>query len=184
MAFDQLRDALTRTPVLLLPDLDVPFTVTKDASQMAIGAVLAQLGQEDRVLHPVAFESQKLREAERNYPVHELELLAVVHALHVWRVYLLGRHFKVVMDHHSLTFLQTQPTLSKRQAQWVEFLQEFDFEIVYKPGSSNQVADALSRIPEVAPRVSNVEIVQLGQGLGNSSLWVIRMIQYLKILYL
>ena len=57
LAFDLLRDALTRTPVLLLPDLDVPFTVTTDASQMAIGAVLAQLGREDGVLHPVAFES-------------------------------------------------------------------------------------------------------------------------------
>ena len=71
----------------------------------------------------------------------------------------------MVTDHHSLTFLQTQPTLSKRQVRWVEFLQEFDFEIVYKPGSSNQVADALSRRPEVTPRVSNVEIVQLGAGI-------------------
>ena len=160
-AFELLKGALMKTPVLLLPNLDIPFTVTTDASQTAIGAVLTQLGQDDGLSHPVAFESRKLKEAEQNYPVHELELLAIVHALRTWRVYLLGRHFQVFTDHHSLTYLQTQPSLSKRQARWVEFLQEFDFEIIYKPGKNNQVADALSRVSEVTQEIGNIEIVQL-----------------------
>ena len=94
-----------KTPVLLLPNLDIPFTVTTDASQAAIGAVLSQLGQDDGLSHPVAFESRKLKEAEQNYPVHELELLAIVHALRTWRVYLFGRRFQVFTDHRSLTYL-------------------------------------------------------------------------------
>ena len=63
-----------------------------------------------------------------------------------WRHYLLGNHFIVVTDHNSLKYLQTQPTLSRRQAIWSEFLAEFDFEIVYRPGKGDVVADALSRL--------------------------------------
>jgi len=83
--------------------------------------------------------------AELNYPIHEKELLAIVHALKVWRVYLEGHHFKIITDHKSLCYFNTQPTLSRRQARWNELLQEYDFEIIYKPGKTNVVADALSR---------------------------------------
>ena len=83
---------------------------------------------------------------EINYPTHERELLAVIHALRVWRHYLLGKRFKIFTDHHSLKYLMTQPNLSKRQARWVEMLAEFDFEVVHRPGKSNVVADALSRL--------------------------------------
>ena len=83
---------------------------------------------------------------ELNYATHERELLALIHSLCTWRHYLLGNHFIVVTDHNSLKYLQTQPTLSRRQARWSEFLSEFDFEIVYRPGKGNVVADALSRL--------------------------------------
>jgi transposase InsO family protein len=97
----------------------------------------------------VAFESRKMTAAELNYPVHEKELLAIVHALRVWRHYLHGAPFKVVTDHASLRFLDTQPTLSRRQARWMELLQEYEFKIVYRPGKDNPVADALSRRPDL-----------------------------------
>jgi RNase H-like domain found in reverse transcriptase len=72
-----------------------------------------------------------------------------VHALKIWRVYLDGNHFTVVTDHHSLRYLQTQPSLSRRQARWSEELQEYDFDIIYKPGRTNVPADALSRRPDL-----------------------------------
>ena len=84
--------------------------------------------------------------AKVNYATHERELLAIIHALRTWRHYLLGNHFIVVTDHNSLKYLQTQPTLSRCQARWSEFLSKFDFEIVYRARKGNVVADALSRL--------------------------------------
>lgn len=145
-AFESLKAALTSAPVLLVPDMDKPFHVFADASQQAIGAVLMQ--DQGRGLQPVAFESRKLTPAERNYPIHEIELLAVVHALKVWRCYLEGTQFYTNTDHQSLQYLMTQPHLSRRQARWVEFLQQFDTHIAYLPGEKNP-ADPLSRRPDL-----------------------------------
>ena len=142
-AFDDLKNAMVTGPVLAVPDDNLPFTVTADASGYAVGAALTQ--DQGRGSQPIAFMSHRMSDAEMNYPVHEQELLAVVRALSVWRHYLHGCKFTVVTDHHSLTFLQTQPKLSKRQVRWTEFLSEFDFDIVYRPGKTNVVADALSR---------------------------------------
>ena len=84
--------------------------VTSNALDYGVGAVLSQdHGQGDQ---PVAYESRKMTPAKLNYPVHEKELLAIVHAIKIWHVYLEGRPFKVVTDHASLEYLQTQPKLS------------------------------------------------------------------------
>ena len=156
-AFDSLKSALTSAPVLLVPDTDKPFHVFADASQQAVGAVLMQ--DQGRGLQPVAFESRKLSPAERNYPIHEIELLAVVHALKVWRCYLEGTQFYTNTDHQSLQYLMTQPHLSRRQARWVEFLQQFDTHIAYLPGDKNP-ADPLSRRPDLMVNaVSSVRAV-------------------------
>ena len=142
-AFEELKQALTSAPVLKVADPKVPFHVYTDASGFAIGGWLGQ--DEGQGCRPVAYESRKMTPAERNYPVHEQELLAVVHVLRTWRPYLEGQRFKVYTDHRSLVWLQTQPNLSQHQVRWVQFLQGFDFEIEYKPGKWNTVADALSR---------------------------------------
>jgi hypothetical protein len=145
-AFESLKKALTTAPVLCLPDQDKPYVVTADASDITIGAVLSQdQGHGDQ---PIAFKSCKLTLAELNYPIHKKELLAIIHALQVWQVYLEGKPFVVVTDHASLEYLQTQHKLSRRQARWLELLQSYDFKIRYRPGRSNVVADALSRLSE------------------------------------
>jgi RNase H-like domain found in reverse transcriptase/Integrase zinc binding domain len=125
-----------------LPNPRKDFEITTDASEedMAIGAVLTQDG------HPVAFESHKLNEHEKNYPVHDKEALAIMHALRTWRPFVIGRTTKVWTDHRSLVHLKTQPRLNQRQIRWLEELSEYDVEIGYKPGKENYVADALSRI--------------------------------------
>ena len=143
-AFNELKTKLTEAPVLKTADPNRDYTVTCDGSDTAVGAVLSQVY--DSGDHPVAFESRKMNTAEVNYPTHERELLAVIHALRTWRHYLEGRKFKVVTDHYALKYLMTQPHLSKRQARWLDMLAEFDFEVIHKPGKSNVVADALSRL--------------------------------------
>ena len=94
--------------------------------------------------NPVAFESRKLTQAEQHYTVTEQELLAVVHALRIFRCYCLGNPTRMVTDHKANTFLQEQKTLSSRQARWSTFLQDYDLTWEYKPGAENP-ADPLSR---------------------------------------
>jgi hypothetical protein len=96
----------------------------------------------------VAWDSVQLSQAERNYPTHEKEMLAIVRALKRFRPDLLGTHFYVYTDHRTLECFQGQRDLSRRQARWQEFLAEYDFEVVYVKGGENTVADALSRMPE------------------------------------
>jgi transposase InsO family protein/uncharacterized protein YjiS (DUF1127 family) len=137
--------------------------VTTDASGFATGAVLQQ--DHGNGLQPIAFMSHKLNSAERNYPVHEQELLAIVQALREWRHYLHGCEFEVVTDHNSLKYFLSQPTLSARQARWAERLSEFKFNVVHRPGKLNDVADALSRRPDHQHEVHNVVNVRIDDNL-------------------
>jgi hypothetical protein len=138
-AFELLKQKLVEAPLLRTPNERLPYKVVMDAFNLGLGDVLLQEG------HPVASESRKLNSAELNYNITEKEMLAVVHALRVWRCYLEGANFTVYTDHVSNTFFQTQPNLSRRQARWSEFLQRFgNFIWKYRKGASN-VAYALSR---------------------------------------
>jgi hypothetical protein len=93
----------------------------------------------------IAYASRALRPHEINYPTHDLELAAVVHALKMWRHYLMGNHCNIFTDHQSLKYIFTQSDLNMRQGRWLEFIKDYDLEVHYHPGKANVVADALSR---------------------------------------
>lgn len=150
-AFEELKQRLMHTPVLAVPRTGTTeeFTLYTDASSFAIGAVLLQ--EHDGQLQPIAYDARRLNPAECNYPIHEQELQAVVHALNHWRCYLEGcAKVTVVTDHHSLKYFFTQKDLSRRQARWAALLSTYQgvLDIVYRKGAENQ-ADALSRRPDL-----------------------------------
>jgi hypothetical protein len=125
--------------VLTLPDIHRDFVIYCDASRQGLGCVLMQDGK------VVAYASRQLRTHEQNYPTHDLELAAVVHALKIWRHYLIGNKCEVYTDHKSLKYIFTQPDLKLRQRRWLELVKDYNLEIHYHPGKANVVADALSR---------------------------------------
>ncbi|GJP79302.1 hypothetical protein CLOP_g9549 [Closterium sp. NIES-67] len=142
-AFDQLKLFLTTPHVLRIADPHRPFKLITDASHLAVGAVLLQDFGEG--LQPIAYKSRKLNPAERNYLVHDKELLAIVHAFKVWRCYLTGADVTVRTDHKSLQFIHAQPALNPRQIRWLDYLESnFHYRVTYKRGASN-IADALTR---------------------------------------
>lgn len=146
-AFEKMKVAMSSAPVLVLPDATLPYVINTDASGFAIGACIMQ--DHGNGLQPIAFMSKKMLAAERNYPVHHKELLAIIVALKTWRHLVHGAQcvVRVITDHKSIVHLQTQPKLSERQVRWNEFLAEFgnDLQIEYQAGKTNVVADALSR---------------------------------------
>lgn len=142
-AFEGLKSALAAAPCLIPPNPQLPYAITTDASNDAIGAVLTQ--DHGQGPQPVAFESRKLTPTEQRWATHDKELLSIIHALKKWKHYVQGAKFVVETDHQSLKYFQTQPDLSQKQVRWMEYLQQFDVDIVYTPGKTNIVADALSR---------------------------------------
>ncbi|XP_019059514.1 PREDICTED: uncharacterized protein LOC104825588 [Tarenaya hassleriana] len=139
VSFVELKKRLTTAPILALPQPGIPYEVYTDASKQGLGCVLMQEG------HVIAYASRQLRKHEENYPTHDLELAAVVHALKIWRSYLYGEKVKLNTDHKSLTYVISQKDLNLRQRRWIELIADYDLEIAYHPGKANVVADALSR---------------------------------------
>jgi hypothetical protein len=138
-AFEELKKRLTTAPVLTPPDQSKRFTVYCDASRAGIGCVLMQEGR------VITYASRQLRRHELNYPTHDLELAAVVHALKIWRHYLFGQRCDIYTDHKSLKYIFTQSELNMRQRRWLELVKDYDLEIHYHPGKANVVVDAVSR---------------------------------------
>jgi hypothetical protein len=110
-----------------------------DASGTGLGCVLMQ---DNRV---IAYTTGALRPQEKNYPTHDLELAVVVHALKMWRHYLMGTHCNIYTDNKSLKYIFTQADLNMRQRRWLELIKDYDLEVHYHQGKANVVADALSR---------------------------------------
>ena len=142
IAFEALKIAMTTTPVLALPDYTQEFVVETDASHGGIGAVLMQQGR------PIAFFSKVLAPKHRGKPIYEKEYMALLNAVDKWRHYLQFKHFVVKTDHHSLKDLLEQRVTSAIQQKGLTKLLGLDYEVRYKKGAENGVADALSRRDE------------------------------------
>jgi len=161
-AFEDLKRCLREAPVLVLPDADRQYIVNTDASDFATGAVLQQ--DVGNGAQPIAYMSHKMSPAETRYPTHDKEMLAIIHALTEWRTYLQGRQpftIRVRTDHNSLQYFMTQPSLSARQARWLDKLADFDFKIEYVKGPTNAAADAFSRRPDHELRAGSVAALTL-----------------------
>jgi len=148
-AFDELKRVFTTKPVLAAPDLDKEFKVEANASNYATGGVLS-MKCSDEMWRPIAFISKSLSDMERNYEIHNKEMLAVVRCLEVWRHFLEGAttKFKIWTDHKNLEYFMKAQKLNRRQARWALYLSRFNFTLKHVLGSKMGKADSLSRRPD------------------------------------
>jgi len=144
--FKELKERFTTEPVLVTPDLDKEMRVEADTSDFATGGVLSMKCEDDR-WRPVAYISKSLNEAERNYKIHDKEMLAIIRCLEAWRHFLEGAKgwFKIWTDHKNLEYFMKTQKLNRRQARWSLYLSRFDFALKHVTGKSIGRADSLSR---------------------------------------
>jgi hypothetical protein len=145
-AFDELKRMVTSMPVLTFADDARAYCVEADSSDFATGAVILQQGDDEK-WHPIAFMSKSLNAVERNYEIHNKEMLAIIHALEEWRHYLEGAQhkFEIWTDHKNLEYFCTAQKLNQQQVRWSLYLSHFDFSLHHKPGKSMGKPDALSQ---------------------------------------
>ena len=150
IGFDNLKQALTSAPILAYPDYSKPFILETDASLKGLGAVLSQRS-EDNTVRVIAYASRSLRPGEKSmkdYSSAKIELLALKWSVcEKFKDYLLGSKFTVYTDNNPLVYVKTSK-LGAAQIRWLSELALYDFDIIYRTGKSNLVADALSRRPE------------------------------------
>ena len=143
MAFESLKQAMSKTPVLAIPDFTKPFCIETDACATGIGAVLLQEG------HPVAYYSKALSVNNKKLSIYEKEFLAIMMAVDRWRQYLSRGPFVIKTDHKSLCHLEDQVLHTDLQKKAMTRLVGLNFTFQYKKGEDNKVADALSRVGHV-----------------------------------
>ena len=161
-AFDRLKEAFTSEPVLVMWSPDSETRVETDASGSATGGALLQK-KEDGLWHPVAYRSESMTEAERNYEIYDREMLGIVRALEDWRHFLEGlpEPFMIHTDHLNLEHWKSPQNLNRRQARWHLYLSRFDYRIMHKPGKTMHLSDPLSRQFEVKDSDDNQGITVL-----------------------
>ena len=152
-AFRLLKSAFTIAPILVHPDFSKSFFMETDISDFALGTVLSQLGDGEK-LHPIAFHSRKFSATEINYKIHDKELLAIVDSFQEWCHLLKGATHQVTIyiDHKNLEYFMSTHVLNRRQARWNMSLSKFDFGIVDRLGKQQGLSDALSRRSNLIPK--------------------------------
>ena len=142
-SFQEVKNFLSVTPVLLIADFTKPFYVFVDVSAIAVGAVLMQKGN-DELYHPVSFFSKKLNSAQQNYGTTNREALALILAVRAFKIYLTGKTV-VYTDHEALCYINNNASKNQRLLRWSLELQQYDLVIEHVKGTDNQLADFLSR---------------------------------------
>jgi len=162
-AFKDLKTAVTTALVLVSPQELDPFRIEVDSSDFATGAVLSQQSTTDGKWYPVAFYSKSLSSVERNYEIHDKEMLAIIHALEEWRHFLEGATHPVEIwtDHKNLEYFITAKKLNCHQARWSLHLARFDFLLHHRPRRTMGKPDALSRRADHRNRASDNENIVL-----------------------
>jgi hypothetical protein len=138
-SFQQLKQLLTSTLIRRITDMNEDFVVCIDACKEGLGGVLSHNG------FVVCYESRKLKDHEKNYATHDLELASIVHNMKKWMHYIMGRRFELRTDHNGLKYLFDHPTLNVRHSRWLDLICEYEFDIKHIKGKENKVANALSR---------------------------------------
>lgn len=141
-AFCKLKQLLSQTPILALPDFSKPFILETDACMTGVEEVLMQEGR------PIAFLSKALGKKHMGLSTYEKEMLAIIMAVQKWRTYLLGHQFIIKTDHQALKHIMEQKITTHIQQKWLYKLLGFDYIIAYKKGKENLAAGALSRVHE------------------------------------
>ncbi|KAF8749109.1 hypothetical protein RHS01_10282 [Rhizoctonia solani] len=169
-AFQELKALVTQSPVLVHSNPALPYYLETDASGVAMGAILSQRGEDNR-LHPVAYMSKSFSSAEANYDTHDKELLAIIKALEEWRIFLeaTDKPIQVFTDHRNLEYWMQARTFNRRHARWRIFLSDFNFEIHYRPGKQSGKPDALSRRSDYTDNPQEPEIMLPAEVFANTS---------------
>nr|GFA01000.1 reverse transcriptase domain-containing protein [Tanacetum cinerariifolium] len=174
-AFQTLKKKLTKAPILIAPNWDLPFELMCDASDFAIGEVLGQ--RHEKHFQPIHYASKTLTDAEYNYTTTEKEMLAVVYAFEKFRSYLIMNKCIVHTNHSTLKYLITKKDAKARLLRWVLLLQEFDFAVIDTKGAENLAVDHLSRLENPYENVLDLkeinenfplETLSMGTSRGNS----------------
>ncbi len=175
-SFKDLIYALAHAPVLIFPNFKDPFLIYTDPSTVGIGAVLIQTDGAGKI-HAIAFASRVLTAAEKNYSVTHLEIIAVVWALKYFRDIIMGYEITVYTDHSPITEIFKGRNLSGRLARWYLTIQTYNPEIKYTKGSSNVVADSLSRnihvgaVTDTSP-IANFSLEDLSNTQRGHHVWM------------
>ena len=147
--FQGLKKVFTTKPILVVPDLDKEMRVEANASEYATEGVLSMRCEDDK-WRPIGFISKSFNEAERNYKIHDWEMLEIIRSLEEWRHLLEGAQnkFEIWSDHKNLEYFMGSQKLNRRQARWALYLSRFNFILKHVPGNSMGRADSLSQRPD------------------------------------
>ena len=158
-AFNKLKLIFSSAPILQIPNVTCPFSIMTDASLLATRAILLQ-ADANQDLHPCTYFSQTFSPAQRNYDIYDWELLTVILALEEWRQYFQGTQhpITIITDHKNLSYIKDPRKLSRWQARWSLFLQDFDIIWQVTPETKMAPTDALSRRDSVDTSSDNVDM--------------------------